>query len=113
MSEFSKEEILLYDLAVRPASYDFLTCLAASLALGIKHVRFVYGAWKPKNYSLEQAEDRWRSIVRPSPALFGVGYSIGERKGIEYSHMLRMAIEVYSRTGRIGKIPIPCIQKIT
>ena len=105
-------ETLLYDLSNRPASYDFVSCLAASIALGVKHVRFVYGkGWKPKNYSLEQAEGRWRSIVRPAPALFGVDYSIGERQGLEYSHMLKFAIDVYNKTGTIGKIPIPCIPK--
>lgn len=102
-------EILLYDLSNRPASYDFVTCLATSLALGIKHVRFVYGGWKPKNYSIEQAEDRWKNIVEPASKLFGIDYSIGERKGLEINHILRAAIEVYKKTGRIGKIRTPCI----
>src|SRR3990167_1465785 len=109
--EFRDEEILLYDLAVRPASFDFVTCLATSIALGIKHVRFVYGQWKRKNYTLEQAEGRWRSIVEPASALYGLTYSIGERKGIEVNHMLRAAIEVYKKHGLIGKIPLPCVAK--
>jgi hypothetical protein len=110
-STFNDNEILLYDLANRPASYDFVTCLASSLACGIKHVRFVYGAWKPKNYSLKQAEERWQHIVRPASRLFGIDYSIGERRGVEIPHILRGAIEVYKQMGRIGKIPIPCIPK--
>src|SRR3990167_4555755 len=109
--EFRDEEILLYDLAVRPASFDFVTCLATSIALGIKHVRFVYGQWKRKNYSLVQAEQRWRSIVEPASALFGIDYSIGERKGVEVNHLIRAAIEVYKQTGRIGKIATPCVAK--
>lgn len=105
-------EVLLYDLSNRPASYDVVTCIAASIALGIKHVRFVYGqGWKPKNYTLKQAEERWRDIVEPAPALFGLTASIGERKGLEVPHPLRTATEVYNRTGRIGKISVECVPK--
>lgn len=112
MIEFVDNEILLYDLRNRPASFDFVTCLATSITLGVKHVRFVYGeGFKPKNYTLEQAEERWRSIVEPAPALFGISYSIGERKGAEVSHMLGAAIEVYKQTGRIGKISVPIVPK--
>lgn len=106
--EYSDNEILLYDLSNRPASYDFVTCMATAIALGCKHVRFVYGAWKPKNYTLKQAEERWRSIVEPAVALFGLTYSIGERRGAEVNHMLHAAIATYRKTGRIGKIPIAC-----
>lgn len=105
------DEILLYDLSNRPASFDVVTCIATAMASGIKHVRFVYGQWKPKNYSLKQAEERWRSIVEPAPALFGLTYSIGERRGREINHLLRAATEVYKQTGRIGKITIPCVAK--
>jgi hypothetical protein len=109
LSDYAENEILLYDLSNRPASFDFVTCLATSMALGIKHVRFVYGGWKQKNYSMKQAEERWKSIVEPASALFGIGYSIGERRGVEVNHMLRAAIEVYKHTGRIGKIVTPCV----
>mgnify|MGYP001569841424 CR=1 FL=1 len=108
---YKDEEILLYDLANRPASYDVVSCIAAAISLGVKHVRFVYGKWKPKNYTLEQAEGRWRSIVRPAPALFRIGYSIGERVGIEVPHILGAATEIYHKTGRIGRIPVPCVPK--
>lgn len=109
--EYKDSEILLYDLGNRPASFDFVTCLSTSIALGIKHVRFVYGKWKPKNYSLEQAEQRWRSIVEPASALFGVSYSIGERRGLEINHLLKTATEAYRNHGRIGKITVPCVAK--
>lgn len=108
MTDFTDKEILLYDLSNRPASFDFVTCLATAIALGCKHVRFVYGRWKPKNYSLKQAEERWRSIIEPASALYGIGYSIGARRGVEVNHMLRAAIETYKHTGRIGKILTPC-----
>ena len=97
------EEILLYDLSNRPASYDFVTCLATSIALGIKHVRFVYGKWKPKNYTIQQAEERWKSIVEPAVSLYGLTYSIGERKGLEVNHALVAALKAYKKTGKIGK----------
>ena len=103
-----EEEILLYDLSNRPASFDFVTCLSTAIAQGCKHVRFVYGRWKPKDYSLQQAEERWKSIVEPASALFGVTYSIGERKGVEVNHMLYAAIDSYKKTGRVGKILTPC-----
>lgn len=104
--------MLLYDLSNRPASFDVVTCLATSIALGVNHVRFVYGkGWKPKNYSIKQAEERWKSIVEPAPALFGMTYSIDEREGVEVNHLLRAAIEVYNQTGKIGKIPVPCVPK--
>jgi hypothetical protein len=105
---YADNEILLYDLGNRPASFDFVTCLASAIGLGCKHVRFVYGSWKPKNYTLKQAEERWRSIVEPAAALFGLTYSIGERRGIEVNHMLYAALAVYRKTGRIGKIAVPC-----
>lgn len=108
---YAEKEILLYDLGNRPASFDFVTCLATSMALGVKHVRFVYGEWKPKNYSVEQAEQRWRSIVEPASALFGLTYSIGERRGFEVPHHLAAAVEVHKLTGRIGKIPVACKPK--
>jgi hypothetical protein len=109
--EFAENETLLYDLGNRPASFDFVTCLATAIAHGVKHVRFVYGKWKPKNYSLEQAEERWKSIVRPAVSLYGLTYSIGERYGIEYNHILLAATETYKKTGRIGKIVTPCEDK--
>lgn len=108
MNDFNENETLLYDLSKRPASYDFVTCLATSIALGIRHVRFVYGGWKKKNYTLKQAEERWRAIVEPAPALFGITRSVGPRYGVEVNHMLRAAIEVYKKYGKIGKIPIEC-----
>lgn len=101
-------EILLFDLSNRPASFDFITCLATSIAMGVKHVRFVYGHWKRKNYTERQAEERWRSIVEPACALYGIDYSIGEREGIEINHLLIAAVECYKRTGKIGKINYPC-----
>lgn len=104
----NKNEVLLYDLSNRPASFDFVTCLATSIALGVKHVRFVYGGWKKKNYTLKQAEERWRSIVEPACALYGIPYTIGERFGVEVNHMLRAAIETYKQTGRIGKMTAKC-----
>lgn len=104
-------EVLLYDLSNRPASFDFVTCLAASIPLGIRHVRFVHGGWKKKNYTEKQAEERWFSIVEPAASLFGIDYSIGERFGVEINHLLRAAIEVYKNTGKIGKILTPCVSK--
>lgn len=109
---YADNEILLYDLSNRPASYDAVTCMATAIALGCKHVRFVYeGRFKPKNYTLKQAEERWESIVKPAVALFGLTYSIGERRGVEVNHMLNAAIKTYNKTGRIGKIPYPCVAK--
>lgn len=111
MNEYAENEILLYDLSNRPASFDFVTCLATAIAVGCKHVRFVYGKWKKKNYSIEQAEQRWRSIVEPASALYGLTYSIGERRGIEVNHLLVAATACYRKTGRIGKIKTPCVAK--
>lgn len=107
-ASLENNEILLYDLSNRPASFDFVTCLATSIALGVKHVRFVYGAWKKKDYTPIQAEERWRSIVEPACALYGLDYSIGERKGVEINHLLVAAVQVFNQTGRIGKIGYPC-----
>lgn len=109
--DYAENEVLLYDLGNRPASFDFVTCLATAIGIGCKHVRFVYGSWKPKNYTLQQAEERWLSIVEPAAALFGVGYSIGPRYGLEVNHMIYAAINSYKATGRIGKIKTPCVAK--
>ena len=104
-----ESEVLLYDLSNRPASFDFITCLATATALGCKHVRFVYGKWKQKNYTVKQAEERWKSIVEPAVKLYGLTYSIGERFGIEVNHLLSAAVRCYRQTGKIGKIPYPCV----
>jgi hypothetical protein len=106
-----EEEILLYDLGNRPASFDFITCLATAVALGCKHVRFVYGQWKKKDYTPEQAAGRWKSIVEPAVSLFGLDYSIGEREGIEVNHLLGAATACYRQHGRIGKIKYETPQK--
>ena len=105
----SENEILLYDLAVRPASFDFVTCLATSIGRGCKHVRFVLGGWKKKNYT--HPERRFRTIVEPAVSLFGLTYSIGERGGVEINHILGAATECYRQTGRIGKIETDVPQK--
>lgn len=105
MTEYADDEILLYDLANRPASFDFVTCLSTAIAHDIKHVRFVMGQWKPKNYS--DAPERFRSIVEPAVALFGLTYSIGERRGLEISHFLNICVEAYKENGHIGKIATP------
>lgn len=105
---YDRHEVLLYDLSNRPASFDFVTCLATAIAHGVKHVRFVYGGWKRKNYTLKQAEERWRSIVEPACWLYRITYSIGDRYGVEVNHMLRAAIETYKQTGKIGKIKEQC-----
>ncbi len=103
-----EEEILLYDLSNRPASFDFVTCLATATALGIKHVRFVLNAgWKPKNYSRNQATERFISIVEPAVALYGLDYSVGERRGVEIPHILKYATQCFKEHGRIGKIVYP------
>lgn len=106
-----ENEVLLYDLGNRPASFDVVTCMATAVALGCKHVRFVYGKWKQKNYSEAQAEQRWRDIVEPAVALYGLDYSIGERFGTEVNHMLGAATACYRQTGRIGKIKLTAPQK--
>lgn len=105
---YAENEVLLYDLGNRPASFDFVTCVATAMALGCKHVRFVYGRWKPKNYTVQQAEERWKSIVEPAVALYGLTYSIGPRYGVEVNHLLLAAVNCYRKTGRIGKIPVQC-----
>lgn len=103
--------MLLYNLANRPASFDVVTCIASSMAMGMNHVRYVYGAWKPKDYSMKQAEERWHSIVEPAAGLFGLHYSIGRPEGIEVPHILRTAIDVYNQSGSLGKIPVQCVPK--
>lgn len=109
--DYADNEILNYDLGFRPASFDFVTCLSTAKALGIKHVRFVLGRWKKKNYTLEQAEERYRSIVEPAVALFGLTYSVGDPAGIPVSHFFTAALEVYKKTGKTGKIIVPCVAK--
>lgn len=101
----------LYDLSNRPASFDFVTFLATAKAYGETHVRFVLGAWKRKNYTMAQAEERFASIVRPAVALFGMTFSVGPREGIEYSHMFPAALKTYRNTGRIGMITYPIVAK--
>ena len=101
-------EILLYDMRNRPSSFDVVTCISTAVALGMKHVRFVLGGWKRKNYTEAQAAERFKSIVEPAVSLFGLTYSIGERVGVEINHLLSAAVLAYTQTGRNGKIVYPC-----
>jgi hypothetical protein len=98
---------LLWDLSNRPASFDFITCLSSATTLGADHVRFVLkNGWKKKNYSITQAQERFRSIVEPAVGLWGLGYSIGDREGVEVDHFFTTCMEVYRRKGFIKKIPV-------
>lgn len=102
---FADDEILLYDLSRRPASFDFVTCLSTAIACGIKHIRFVVDrGWKPKDY--EDAQRRYDSIVKPVVALFGLTYSEGEPRGLEISHFFHKCVEAYTQFGKIGKIQV-------
>lgn len=96
---------LLYDLSNRPASFDFVTCMATAVTHGAEHVRFVTDrGWKPKNY--HDPAERFRSIVEPAVALWGLNYSIGEREGVEHSHFFPAAMAAYKQHGRIAKMPV-------
>lgn len=107
MSEYADNEILLYDLSNRPASFDFVTCLSTAVTHGVKHVRFVIDqGWKKKDY--DNPEERFWNIVEPAVALYGLTYSIGERKGTEYLHILKTALDTYHHFGRLAKIPVRC-----
>jgi hypothetical protein len=106
------KDVLLYDLSNRPASFDIVTCISGAIPFGIKHVRFVLNnGWKKKNYTIQQAEERFRSIVEPSVKLFGLDYSIGDREGVEYSHFFPLCYEAYKRFGRVGIIHTPIKQR--
>lgn len=106
---FADEEIALYDLSNRPASFDYVTFLATATTYGAKHVRLVLNnGWKDKDYNKKQAFERFISIVEPAAALYGLDYSVGDRRGIEYNHVLKASVETYAKMGRIGKIARPC-----
>lgn len=104
--KYADEEILLYDLSNRPASFDFVTCMATAVTHGVKHVRFVLGGWKPKDYL--KPVDRFLSIVEPAVSLWGLDYSVGERRGVEVNHVLKTALKTYRKYGRLAKIPVEC-----
>ncbi len=95
--------IALYNLADRPASFDFVTWCAIAKTYGADHVRFVLGEWKPKNY--KNPEKRFESIVEPACKLWGLPYSIGEPTGEFFSHYLNKAVKAYHQQGGIAKIP--------
>lgn len=104
---FANNEILLYNLANRPASFDFVTCLATATALGVRHVRFVLNqGFKKKDY--HDPVDRFISIVEPACELYGLDYSVGEPKGVEIPHILKYATQCFKETGKIGKIKGQC-----
>ena len=96
--------IALYDLSNRPATFDIFTFLALASTCGARHVRFVLGGWKKKNYSVESAQRRFESIVEPAVALYGMDYSIGERAGVEYSHMIDKLLIAHREHGSINKM---------
>ena len=102
-----ERQIALYDLSKCPASFDFVTFLATAVTHGAKHVRFVLkNGWKPKNY--HDPVERYRNIVEPAVALWGLTYSVGDRVGVEYPYVLKTVLETYQRLGRIAKIPVQC-----
>lgn len=104
-----EKRVACWDLSNRPASFDFITYLATATTYGATHVRFVLNrGWKPKNYTLEQAQERFRSIVEPAVALWGLQYDIGEPFGKEYSHFFHRCVEAHKQSIRgINKIPYP------
>lgn len=97
---------LLYDLSKRPASFDFITCLATAKTLGCTDVRFVLNGWKKKNY--KDPEERFRSIVEPAVKLWGMDYSVGEPEGVPVTHFFPGCFEAFKKHGRIEKIPVRC-----
>ena len=102
----------LYDLSNRPASFDYVTFLSTAKAYGCDHVRLVLkNGWKKKNYTLEQAKERYASIVEPAAALFGMSYSVGDREGVEYSHFFDACMKAYRDTGKAWKIIVPAEPK--
>ena len=99
--------IALYDLSNRPATFDVFTFLSHAATRGAKHVRFVVGnGWKRKNYSVASAEARYKNIVEPAAAYFGMEYSLGERAGAEYSHMIDKLIAAHAECGGIVKMAL-------
>lgn len=96
--------IALYDLGDRPASFDFVTFLATAKTHGADHVRFVLGKWKQKNY--HNPEERFKSIVEPAVALWGMTYSVGKAEGESYSHFFHKTVKAFNQFGRIEKIPV-------
>lgn len=95
-----------YDLATRPASFDFLTFLTVARTDGAEHIRFAFdGRFKPKDY--DNPKERVDSILRPACELVGVPYSVGSREGEEYGHFISDLIETYRRFGRIEKYGNP------
>jgi hypothetical protein len=104
--QFEKEEVACYDLAEQPATFDIVNWLAAVATLGAKHVRFATGAWKKKNYTVEDAEQRYNSILKPSVGLFGLEFSEGPRYGCVFPHTINATLAVFKNEGRIAKITI-------
>ena len=97
MTVVDNDGIALYDLSNRPATFDVFTFLAYAATMGARHVRFVTSnGWKKKNYSLESAEERFRSIVQPAAALYGMESSIGDPAGTPYPHMIDKLIALHA-----------------
>lgn len=105
MTVIDNDGIALYDLSNRPATFDVFTFLAYAATVGAQHVRFVTGnGWKKKNYSVQSAEERFRSIVQPAAALYGMESSVGEPAGTPYPHMIDKLIALHAECGGIAKM---------
>jgi len=82
--------------------------MAIATTCGADHIRFVLdNGWKPKNY--QDPVERFKSIVEPAVKLWGVDYSVGEREGTEYPHMLGSAINLHRVLGKLKKMDYPIL----
>lgn len=109
--DLKQSEVAAYDMGNRPATFDIFQLLATAKTFGAKHVRLTTGTFKKKNYSIESAERRLESIIKPAIKLYGLDYSIGEPLGVTYSHLIDSTVRTFNHFGRISKIPYPIEDK--
>jgi hypothetical protein len=99
-----------YDLLERINSHDFYQWLFVANHMGMKEVVFgLHHSWRRSLWPEDETLERYRSIVRPGPELFGFKCSEGDDGETIASEKLQDTIR-YARTHKKLKKLVPVVQ---
>src|SRR6267378_1684443 len=102
------KDVLLYDLAVMPTTFDFAVYAVVAKTIGYKEIRFVIdGHLTTKKYGEYVGWRRFGSIVIPLCYIAGIPYSVGSRvDGDEFrmGYYSGFIETLYKQLGRIEKL---------
>jgi hypothetical protein len=100
-----------YDLTKWPVNFNVMEFLGAAVAYGANHVYFDATEGIRGKYSVEETNERLKSILLPCCRLMGVRYTfVTDKSALPTHHMIdpgchvSALLDAYKATGRIGVI---------